>query len=817
MCNFNEGNTMDRIAIRSALAALAALVVTGASAVPLAAQTFRAAETAAPAMLGFSNAVAVGDGEIFVGEPGNNTTPGAVYVFRPGGAGAWTEAASMIASDGTAGDGFGSAIAVSGDRMVIGATRADSSRGAAFVFQKSAGGDWVEVARLEAGDGVANDGFGSAVAVDGDWALVGTSLRDENRGAVYLFRRDAQGRWSESGMLVASDTTSGLRFASALALDGNRALVAAPRHDSNKGVVYVFDYDAEAMSWSETAALQGGAVEKNTRFGSSLALDGDRALIGAARFNRFTGAVFSFEYSAETGEWQEGTQLVPFDGSRQNRFGTSLAFDGWNAWVGAPGANGFQGVVYVFSADEDGVWTGATKLTAGDLQRGDFFSGTVAAGNGLAVVGIPGDDYGAGTAMVFEADQGAWNSTGKILSESLGMDAVVGGEVPCADGASAGFDCTDVDLVSFLPVSGVGGGRGVRLNDVWGWTDSETGREYAIVGRLDGTSFVDVTDPHYPVYLGDLPKTETSPGSVWRDMKVYKDHVYVVADGAGLHGMQVFDLRQLREVRNAPVTFEETVHYDKIHSAHNVVINEETGYAYIVGASGGGETCGGGLHMVNIQQPDQPTFVGCFSDTETGRAGTGYSHDAMCIIYHGPDTEHDGKEICFGSNETALSIADVSDKDNPTGLSNAAYPNVGYAHQGWITEDHKYFFLGDELDETNGSYDRTRTMVWDVSDLDDPVLVKEFMGTTAAIDHNLYIKGTTMYQSNYQAGLRVIDVSDPENPRETGYFDTVPYGDNSPSFNGSWSNYPYFASGTIVVTSGREGVFFLKKKEQPVP
>jgi choice-of-anchor B domain-containing protein len=221
--------------------------------------------------------------------------------------------------------------------------------------------------------------------------------------------------------------------------------------------------------------------------------------------------------------------------------------------------------------------------------------------------------------------------------------------------------------------------------------------------------------------------------------------------------------------------------------------------------------------MINLEQPDRPTFAGCFADPETGRSGTGYSHDAMCIIYHGPDSAYEGQEICFGANETALSIADVTDKANPEALSSAAYPNVGYAHQGWITEDHKYFFLGDELDEMNGSYDRTRTMVWDVSDLDDPILVKEFMGTTGAIDHNLYIKGNKMYQSNYVAGMRVIDISDPENPRETGYFDTVPYGDNSPGFNGSWSNYPYFASGTIVVTSGREGVFFLKNKEQPVP
>ncbi|TDJ56633.1 MAG: choice-of-anchor B family protein [Gemmatimonadetes bacterium] len=800
---------------RSFLLPVLAAVV---AAVPAAAQTFRSSAVAPPAMLGFSNALAVGDGEVLVGEPGNNMIPGMVYVFRPNASGTWTEAAAISASDGEAGDRFGGAIAVSGGLMIVGSIRPDSGRGAAFIFQKSASGAWVEITRLAADDGAANDRFGTAVAIDGDLVLVGAPARNDTTGGVYTFRRDDQGRWVQSAVLVGSDMSAGGRFGTSLALDGTRALIGAPRQDDNKGEVYVFEYDNATMAWSETAKLQAGAIEKNNRFGRSIASHGDWVLIGAPRFNKFTGAVFSFEYDAETEEWHERTSLVPFDGSRQNRFSTSLAFDGQSAWVGAPGANGFQGVVYLFSRDETtGDWTGVTKLTAGDLQRRDFFAGSVAAGSEVAVVGIPGDDYGAGTALVYTRVEGRWTATGKILSESKGMDAIVGGEVACQDGTAAAFECNSVDIVSFLPVSAVGGGRGVRLNDVWGWTDPQTGREYAIIGRLDGTAFVDLSDPYNPVYLGELPKTASSPGSVWRDMKVYRNYVYIVADGAAAHGMQVFDLTQLRDVSNAPVTFEETAHYDEIHSAHNIVINEETGYAYAVGASGGGETCGGGLHMINLEQPDQPTFAGCFADSETGRSGTGYSHDAMCVIYHGPDSEHDGKEICFGANETALSIADVTDKANPEALSSAAYPNVAYAHQGWITEDHKYFFLGDELDEINGSYDRTRTLVWDVSDLDDPILATEFMGATGAIDHNMYIKGNTLYQSNYTAGIRVIDISDPQNPRETGYFDTVPYGDNSPSFNGAWSNYPFFASGTIVVTSGREGVFFLKKKEQPVP
>lgn len=369
-----------------------------------------------------------------------------------------------------------------------------------------------------------------------------------------------------------------------------------------------------------------------------------------------------------------------------------------------------------------------------------------------------------------------------------------------------------MDMLSFVSMKDIGGDRGIRTNDIWGWEDPVTGHEYALVGRTDATVFLDVTNPNLPVYVGELMLHEGANISVWRDIKVYKDHAFIVADGAGPHGVQVFDLTQLRDVQNAPVTFEETAHYDGIASAHNIVINEDTGFAFVVGSSGGGETCGGGLHMLNIDDPVNPTFAGCFADSNTGRRGTGYSHDAQCVTYAGPDSEHSGKEICFGSNETAVSIADVSDKQNPVALSSAAYPNVAYTHQGWLTEDHRYFYLNDEGDEARGLVEGTRTLIWDVSDLDDPVLAGEYLATDKSIDHNLYVRGNLMYQSNYVSGLRVLDVSNPEAPVEVGFFDTVPYGDNSPGTGGgSWSNYPYFKSGIVVVTSSREGVFVLKK------
>jgi choice-of-anchor B domain-containing protein len=386
---------------------------------------------------------------------------------------------------------------------------------------------------------------------------------------------------------------------------------------------------------------------------------------------------------------------------------------------------------------------------------------------------------------------------------------VTGGAVACAAGFAAQFPCDGITLLAYLPPGALGVSNNVGFNDIWGWTDPQTGKEIAIVGRRDGVSFVDVSNPTNPKYLGQMFKTSTSPNSTWRDMKVYQNHVFVVADGAGAHGMQVFDLTNLRGV-TVPQTFTPKVTYTNVNSVHNIVINEQTGFAYLVGSSSGGMTCGGGLHMVNIQNPGNPTFAGCFSDPLTGRSGTGYTHDAQCVVYSGPDAAHAGQEICFGANETHVSIANVTVKNAPVAISRASYPAVSYTHQGWLSQDQRFFFVNDELDETGGQVAATRTLVWDVSDLDDPILVKQYLGPTSATDHNNYVVGTRMWASNYQFGVRAINVATPANPTQLGFFDTAPQYSNSPGFNGSWSNYPFFASGIVVVSSIAEGLFVLR-------
>ena len=784
------------------------------------AQSMAGGDRSNAAAPGYGGAVAVSDGDVLVGEAGNMIGPGAVYVYRKGSQG-WEEVARLHASNGYRGDGFGTAIAVDGGTMLV-STRPQAQidgSAAVYVFERSAPGSWAEVGRLPEVDADADAGYGTSLAFNNGVALVGAPAfqaaggrggnqlgQSTGEGALYVFSGSGD-IWTEGGRLTAGD--AGNAFGASLSVQSGRLLVGAPLADGT-GAVYAFRMDGGGWQQEGTLSIRG--LVADDAFGASVSMYSDQAIVSAPGRNDAEGAVFAFRRDPGSGEWSPAGQLLPFDGFQRDGFGSTVALSGGEVWIGSPRAGGRQGAAYVFSGGISEGWAAAAKVVNRDPRSGDGFASALDVEGNVAVVGVMGADYGVGTATIFERGDQGWEMASSLTGELEQYAAVLGEQVDCSDGAATAFECADYDLVSFLPVGDMGVPRGVNLNDIWGWTDPETGREYALAGRRDGVSFVDVTDPLHPHYLGQLLRTEGSPLAAWRDIKVYKNHAYVVADGSGLHGIQIFDLTQLRDVTE-PVTFDETAHYDGVASVHNIAINEETGFAYSVGNSSGGETCGGGIHIIDIKEPTNPTFAGCFSQPGTGRNGTGYTHDAQCVTYHGPDEEHQGKQICFGSNETAFSIADVTDPANTMALGLATYPDVAYAHQGWLTEDQRYFFQGDELDEDNVR--KTRTLVWDVSDLDDPQLAKEFWGTHESTDHNMYVQGNLLYQSNNRAGLRVLDISDPENPVEVGYFDTVPHGDNGTGSVGSWSNYPYFESGIVVVSSRFEGLFILKKR-QPI-
>ncbi len=366
-------------------------------------------------------------------------------------------------------------------------------------------------------------------------------------------------------------------------------------------------------------------------------------------------------------------------------------------------------------------------------------------------------------------------------------------QTPCNNGEAGGYECNGYDLMAHIPLSVF---NTTGANDSWGWTDPDDGKEYVLMGLENGTAFIDISDPVNPIYLGKLP---TATGTtVWRDIKTYNNYAFIVSEASG-HGMQIFDLTHLRNVNNPPVTFTEDAHYSGFSDAHNIVINENTGYAYAVGTN----TFGGGAHFVNIQDPLNPVAAGGFS-------ADGNTHDAQVVTYIGPDADYVGSEIFIGSNGSGqiISIVDVTNKSNPQGISTLSYSNSGYTHQGWFTEDHRFFLLGDEFDESNVGFN-TRTIVFDLTDLDNPVLSYEYFGVTPAIDHNGYVKGDNYYLSNYAAGLRVLDISDIENDNivEIGFFDT--YQDNNDaSYNGVWNVYPYFESENIMIND-RSGGFFL--------
>lgn len=762
----------------------------------------------------FGNSISVGDDMIVVGEPSYELRSGVAYVFERDAAGDWVRTQRLEPRDGEAGNRFGIRLAQQDDVLLVSATRADDGTGAVYVFE-NANGDWTESGRIVTSDRSPADSLGSGLAIDGDWVAVGTIAQNGGRGAAYAFRRDG-GRWVQHSKLVPDDLQPEDRFGSTIALDGGRMLIAAASAGDGAGAVYAYEYDAATDGWQSQGRLQAPAVDQQQSLGADLAIADDFALVGAPGFLGGTGAVLM--YVAAEDAWQLATLLTPFETTGGTAFGASVDFDGRTAMIGAMGASRGQGAVFAYELDpETMAWTTAHQIAAEESRR-SFFSSTVALAGDVAVGAALGADNRAGAAWVIERRGEDWIPTSRISGEVLGPSPITGEEVPCSDeGDASMFECESVDLLSFLPIAELGGERGIGTNDVWGWTDPETGHEIALVGMTNQVAFVDVTNASNPVYLGRLPKTEGANASVWRDMKVYENHMYVVSDGAGQHGMQIFDLTHLRGLDGSdPVTFEPDALYDRIASAHNIVVDQETGYAYAVGSSAGGTTCGGGLHMINIQDPENPTFAGCFQDMSTGRQRTGYSHDAQCVVYHGPDEDYQGHEICLGSNETALSIADVTDKENPVAVSMASYPNVAYTHQGWLSEDHAYFFMGDELDEGGGNVPSTRTLIWDLRDLDDPVLAKEYLADTKSTDHNLYILGNTMYQSNYMSGLRVLDISDPVNPVPVGHFDTVPYGGDSTQMDGSWSNYPYFESGIVVVTSQAEGLFVVRYRPRTI-
>ena len=345
----------------------------------------------------------------------------------------------LLAADGSAEDRFGNAVAISGDRAIVGASRDDDYSGSAYVFERAAGGRWREVAKLVAPDGAADDEFGVSVAISGDRAIVGAIRNDDDgneSGSAYVFERTAGGGWSEIAKLVAADAGIFANFGRSVAISGNRAVVGASKGSGNaSGSAYVFER-AAGGTWNEVAKLIAADGVDGDRFGWSVALSGDRVIVGAL----FYSSAYVFERAAGGG-WNEVAKLVAADGVAGDSFGRSVAISGNRAIVGAPadddkGNN--SGSAYVFERAAGGGWNEVAKLVAADGAAVDRFGVSVALSGARAIVGAFGDDdngSGAGSAYVFErAAGGGWREVTKLIAPDGAADDSFGFSVALSGG-----------------------------------------------------------------------------------------------------------------------------------------------------------------------------------------------------------------------------------------------------------------------------------------------------------------------------------------------------------------------------------------------
>lgn len=387
---------------------------------------------------------------------------------------------------------------------------------------------------------------------------------------------------------------------------------------------------------------------------------------------------------------------------------------------------------------------------------------------------------------------------------------------PCVNGTASSFSCNKIDLLSHVSLSQLGNSNS-NGNDIWGHYDLNDGREYALVGLTNGVSIVEVTDPEQPRLVSFI----SSENTIWRDLKTYQffDHgrqrwvayAYVTADAASV-GTMILDLSQL------PQKVEQISEETTDTSAHNIYISNVdystgvplTGRQPLMHVAGSNRE-GGAFNTYSLEDPLNPQAR--YKNSANSRSL--YSHDVSSLFVDDERVSQcpNGNSICdlmLDYNENAILLWDNTNFSNPRSLSTTTYQYVSYVHSGWWTEDKQYISVHDELDE-QGFGINTRVRFFSISNLGQPTLAGEYIGPTRAIDHNGYVRGNRYYISNYERGLVVLDITDPRNPTEAGFFDTYPI-NNSASFNGAWGTYPFLPSGNILINDINSGLYVLRDK-----
>ncbi len=345
----------------------------------------------------FGHAVALDGNTLLVGAFRDDTSRGSAYVFVWDGA-TWTEEAKLVAPDGLADDYFGYSVAIDGDTAALGAYTRDSARGAVYIFTRS-GTTWSHQATLEAADVVATDGFGVAVALEGD-TLVATAYWDDvNTGSAYVFTRTGSS-WTERARLVASDRAGQDYFGSAVTLSGDTIAIGAFGDDSYRGSTYLFT--GSGAVWTQQLKVTASDGLAGDAFGDTASLDGDTLAIGAPGDDASRGSTYVFTRTA--GSWSQQAKIVASDGLTSDYFGSALSLDGDSLAVGAHVTDGYQGAAYVFNRSGTS-WSEQGKVSASDGQGYGYFGFSLALDDGVLAVGAMGDNSARGSLYIYNGTQ----------------------------------------------------------------------------------------------------------------------------------------------------------------------------------------------------------------------------------------------------------------------------------------------------------------------------------------------------------------------------------------------------------------------------
>ena len=407
----------------------------------------------------FGDAVSISGDLAVIGakqDDDNGFNSGSAYVFHWNGS-TWGQDAKLLASDGAERDEFGYSVSVSGDIVLVGAWHADASgadSGSAYAFRFD-GSQWIEEAKLLASDGAAGDYFGSAVAVSGQAGVIGAPRDDDDgadSGSAYFCSglsdcnendvldacdvvdgtsQDSDGNGipdeceacyaNEVTKLLASDGEPAELFGRSVAISGRVAIVGEPRDAVEPygwmvGSAYICRYDGS--SWIEEQKLLASDGQTADNFGGSVAICGDIAVVGAVYAHGSTlstGSAYVFRFDGTN--WLEEQELAASDGEAYDLFGRCVSICGDVIVVGADGDNDARGSAYVFRHDGSS-WIEEQKLTASDQTAGDLFGYAVAVSHGVAVIGADrNDDQGesSGSAYVFRYSSGSWVQEAKLL------------------------------------------------------------------------------------------------------------------------------------------------------------------------------------------------------------------------------------------------------------------------------------------------------------------------------------------------------------------------------------------------------------------